>query len=144
MNVEISQKYLVSGQTQTECDSVHSAIERHISKTDVYTPHEYALLMRTAYNICDDAAVHGKTGRGENAAENSMVGGCIATGVAGIIAIWDIETLGGDGAAGGLFVASEIDIRTDDGTIILVLSTAEKIKWVYSTCLEGLENNIFI
>ncbi|GFO01527.1 hypothetical protein PoB_002803200 [Plakobranchus ocellatus] len=57
------------------------------------------------------SAGDGKAGRGENAAGDSMVGGCIATGVVGIIAIWDIETLGGDGAAGGLFVASYWRIR---------------------------------
>ena len=48
MNVKVFQKYLVSGHTQMECDSVHSTSERHISKTDVYTPHEYALLVKTA------------------------------------------------------------------------------------------------
>ncbi|KAK3746925.1 hypothetical protein RRG08_030336 [Elysia crispata] len=48
MNVKVFQKYLVSGHTQMECDSIHSTSERYTSKIDVYTPHEYALLMKTA------------------------------------------------------------------------------------------------
>lgn len=46
-NINISQKFLVSGHTQMECDSMHSLIERKIV-TDIYTPRDYIIIMKTA------------------------------------------------------------------------------------------------
>ncbi|GFO08894.1 hypothetical protein PoB_003539900 [Plakobranchus ocellatus] len=68
-----------------------------------------------------------------------MVGGCIATGVVGVIASWDIETSGGDGAVGGSFVASKMVIGTSDGTKILVLPTAEKSSGYIPHVLKALK-----
>ncbi|GFN91504.1 hypothetical protein PoB_001801000 [Plakobranchus ocellatus] len=48
-HLNFSKLYLISGHIQMECDSVQSAIERHIVKTDVYTPNENVLLRKTAY-----------------------------------------------------------------------------------------------
>ena len=37
-NITIIQKYLVSGHTQMECDSMHSAIERKLRNREIYSP----------------------------------------------------------------------------------------------------------
>lgn len=42
----ITQKYLVAGHTQMECDSMYSAIERKIV-TDVFTPRDYVIILQT-------------------------------------------------------------------------------------------------
>ena len=47
-NVTIDQKFLVTGHTQMECDSMHSTIERNIQMIDIFTPTEYAVLFRTS------------------------------------------------------------------------------------------------
>ena len=39
--MEINQKYLESGHTQMECDSVHSTIERSKKNVDVYVPRDW-------------------------------------------------------------------------------------------------------
>ncbi|KAL7385043.1 hypothetical protein ABVT39_014197 [Epinephelus coioides] len=45
--VLITQKFLVAGHTQMECDSMHSTIERKIV-TDVLTPRDYVIILQTA------------------------------------------------------------------------------------------------
>lgn len=45
--VTITQKYLVAGHTQMECDSMHSVIERNIS-ADVFTERDYVVVMEHA------------------------------------------------------------------------------------------------
>lgn len=45
--VTILQKFLVSGHTQMECDSMHSTIERR-RVCDVYNPRDYVVIMETA------------------------------------------------------------------------------------------------
>ena len=44
-NVTIIQKYLISGHTQMECDSMHSCIERRI-KGPIYCLRNYVLIMQ--------------------------------------------------------------------------------------------------
>ena len=39
--LEINQKYLESGHTQMECDSVHSAIERAKNDVEIYIPRQW-------------------------------------------------------------------------------------------------------
>ena len=46
-NLTIEQKYLVSGQTQMECDSMHSTIERK-RLGDINTPRDYIMIFQTA------------------------------------------------------------------------------------------------
>ena len=46
--VVITQKYLVAGHTQMECDSMHSAIERRLKLTDVFTFRDYVMILQTA------------------------------------------------------------------------------------------------
>lgn len=46
-NVDIVQKYLVSGHTQMECDSMHSTIERKLN-IDLYTERDYVVAMKCA------------------------------------------------------------------------------------------------
>ena len=46
-NVTIVQKYLVSGHTEMECDSMHSVIQRKMV-SELYHPREYLLLMQSA------------------------------------------------------------------------------------------------
>lgn len=45
--VLITQKYLVAGHTQMECDSMHSTIERKM-KMDIITPRDYMIILQTA------------------------------------------------------------------------------------------------
>ena len=45
-NVTIIQKYLISGHTQIECDSMHSCIERH-TKGPIYCMRNYVLIMQS-------------------------------------------------------------------------------------------------
>lgn len=45
--IVITQKYLVAGHTQMECDSMHSTIERRML-TDIFTPRDYTLILQTA------------------------------------------------------------------------------------------------
>ena len=47
-NVTIDQKYLLTGHTQMECDSMHSTIERNIGRCDFFTPADYAIAFQTA------------------------------------------------------------------------------------------------
>ena len=47
-NFTITQKFLVSGHTQMECDSMHSAIERSIQNMDMYTPACYLSALKRA------------------------------------------------------------------------------------------------
>lgn len=44
----IEQKYLVSGHTQMECDSVHSVIERKMHNCDLFMPHDYLVAIQMA------------------------------------------------------------------------------------------------
>ena len=46
-NITIEQKYLVSGHTQMECDSMHSTIERK-RIGDINTPRDYIMIFQTA------------------------------------------------------------------------------------------------
>lgn len=46
-NVLIEQKYLVSGHTQMECDSMHSMIEKRMHGP-MYAPQDYMVVMRAA------------------------------------------------------------------------------------------------
>ncbi|XP_072158802.1 uncharacterized protein [Bemisia tabaci] len=41
LEVEITQKYLIKGHTQMECDSVHAAIERQLKNQNTFIPHDY-------------------------------------------------------------------------------------------------------
>ena len=56
--VTIEQKYLVSGHTQMECDSMHSVIEKKL-KIDLFEPHDFAIAMKLArqnpqpYEVCE-------------------------------------------------------------------------------------------
>lgn len=45
--VEVVQKYLVSGHTQMECDSMHSTIERKIV-ADIFTPRDYIVIFESS------------------------------------------------------------------------------------------------
>lgn len=45
--VLITQKYLVAGHTQMECDSMHSTIECKIVM-DIFTPRDYVIILQTA------------------------------------------------------------------------------------------------
>lgn len=45
-NVTVEQKFLVSGHTQMECDSVHSVIERKIKSCDIYSPQDYLIAIQ--------------------------------------------------------------------------------------------------
>lgn len=45
--VLITQKYLLAGHTQMECDSMHSTIERKIV-ADIFTPRDYVVVLQTA------------------------------------------------------------------------------------------------
>jgi hypothetical protein len=48
-NIEIiDHKFLESGHTQMECDSMHSAIEFAKKKTDIYIPSQWATIIRMA------------------------------------------------------------------------------------------------
>ena len=44
----ITQKYLTSGHTQMECDSMHSTIERKIRNKEIYSPAGYIAACKTA------------------------------------------------------------------------------------------------
>ncbi|CAG9833313.1 unnamed protein product [Diabrotica balteata] len=44
----ITQKYLVSGHTQMECDSMHSSIERKIRNREIYSPAGYIAACKSA------------------------------------------------------------------------------------------------
>lgn len=44
----ITQKYLVSGHTQMECDSMHSTIERKIRNREIYSPAGYIAACKSA------------------------------------------------------------------------------------------------
>ena len=46
LGVEIMQKYLVSGHTQLECDSMHSTIERKLVG-NMFTPRNYAVVFQS-------------------------------------------------------------------------------------------------
>jgi hypothetical protein len=46
-DVSIEQKYLVSGHSQMECDSMHSVIERKLN-VDIYAPSDYRVIMQLA------------------------------------------------------------------------------------------------
>ena len=46
--ITIEQKYLVSGHTQMECDSMHSVIERRICNCDIFVPRDYIVAMQAA------------------------------------------------------------------------------------------------
>ena len=45
-NIAVSQKFLVAGHTQMECDSMHSVIKRKLV-VDVFTDRDYAMLAKT-------------------------------------------------------------------------------------------------
>ena len=48
-NIEIiDHKFLESGHTQMECDSMHSAIEFAKKKTEIYVPTQWATVIRMA------------------------------------------------------------------------------------------------
>ncbi|VEN46923.1 unnamed protein product [Callosobruchus maculatus] len=55
----INQKFMESGHSEMECDSVHSAIENRGNKIDIYTPDGWYMLARTAktkppfYNVIE-------------------------------------------------------------------------------------------
>lgn len=55
----INQKYMESGHSEMECDSVHSAIENRGNKIDIYTPEGWYTVARTAktkkpfYNVIE-------------------------------------------------------------------------------------------
>jgi len=61
INITIEQKYLTKGNTQMECDSVHSTIENKLRNTDIYLPSDYMKITKSArikpfpYNVkyCD-------------------------------------------------------------------------------------------
>lgn len=44
----IIQKFLVKGHSQMECDSVHSTIERRMKNRDIYSPSNYAEIIKEA------------------------------------------------------------------------------------------------
>lgn len=46
--ITITQKYLVSGHTQMECDSMHSTIERKLRNRDIYSPAGYIAACKSA------------------------------------------------------------------------------------------------
>jgi hypothetical protein len=48
LNINIFQKYYVSGHSFNEGDSAHSAIETNLKNRDVHTPEEFSELIRTA------------------------------------------------------------------------------------------------
>lgn len=47
-DVEITQKFLVKGHTQMECDLVHSTIESKLKGQEIYLPSQYSALTKTA------------------------------------------------------------------------------------------------
>ena len=48
-NIEtIDHKFLESGHTQMECDSMHSAIEFARKKTEIYVPQQWSTVIRMA------------------------------------------------------------------------------------------------
>lgn len=47
-NVVIQQKFLVSGHTQMECDSVHSVVERKMHNCDMFIPRDYVVTIQMA------------------------------------------------------------------------------------------------
>lgn len=47
-NITITQKYLIPGHTQMECDSMHSAIERKLRNREIYSPACYVSACKEA------------------------------------------------------------------------------------------------